>query len=50
MAVYGQQGAAAFRKWLESQGVENIKNVNAALAPASPWFSFYGATTADQLA
>jgi tagatose 1,6-diphosphate aldolase len=50
MAVYGQQGAAAFRKWLESQGVENIKNVNAALKPASPWFSFYGATTADQLA
>src|SRR6185436_14863450 len=31
MAIYGKQGAAAFRTWLEQQGVENIKNVNAAL-------------------
>ena len=50
MAVYGKQGGAAFRAWLEKQGVENIKNVNAALKPASPWFSFYGVTSADQLA
>jgi tagatose 1,6-diphosphate aldolase len=50
MAIYGKQGAAAFRTWLEQQGVENIKNVNAALKPASPWFSFYGASSADQLA
>jgi len=50
MAVYGQQGGAAFRAWLEKQGVENIMNVNAALEPASPWFSFYGVTSADQLA
>ena len=50
MAIYGKQGAAAFRAWLEQQGVENIKNVNAALKPASPWFSFYGASSADQLA
>jgi tagatose 1,6-diphosphate aldolase len=50
MAVYGKQGGGAFRAWLEKQGVENIKNVNAALKPASPWFSFYGATSADQLA
>ena len=48
--VYAKQGAAAFRAWLESKGVENIKNVNAALASASPWFSFYGATSADALA
>ena len=26
--VFGKQGAAAFRTWLESEGVENIKNVN----------------------
>ena len=26
--VYAKQGAAAFRAWLESKGVENIKNVN----------------------
>jgi len=47
--VYAQQGPAAFRAWLESKGVENIKTVNAALASASPWFSFYGATSADAL-
>jgi tagatose 1,6-diphosphate aldolase len=47
--VYAKQGAAAFRAWLESKGVENIKNVNAALASASPWFSFYGAKSADAL-
>src|SRR5262249_18086582 len=48
--VYAKQGAAAFRTWLEGTGVQNIKNVNAALASASPWFSFYGAKSADALA
>ena len=48
--VYARQGAAAFRAWLETQGVENIRNVNAALKAAAPWFSFYGVTAADQLA
>lgn len=38
--VYAKEGAAAFRKWLETKGVENIGNVNAALAAASPWTSF----------
>jgi tagatose 1,6-diphosphate aldolase len=38
--VYAKEGAAAFRKWLETKGVENINNVNAALASASPWSSF----------
>lgn len=47
--VYAKQGAAAFRAWLETKGVENIKNVNAALAPAKPWFSFYGAKGAEEL-
>ena len=47
--VYAKQGAAAFRAWLESKGVENINNVNAALASASAWYSFYGATSADAL-
>jgi tagatose 1,6-diphosphate aldolase len=50
MAVYGKEGAAAFRRWLETKGVENIDNVNLALKPASPWFSFYGAKSADELA
>jgi tagatose 1,6-diphosphate aldolase len=48
--VYGKQGGAAFRTWLESTGVENIKNVNAALKTATPWFEFYGAKSADALA
>jgi tagatose 1,6-diphosphate aldolase len=48
--VYARQGAAAFRKWLETQGVENISNVNAALSVAVPWFSFYGVSSADALA
>lgn len=47
--VYGKQGGAAFRAWLESTGVENIKNVNAALKTATPWFQFYGASSADAL-
>ena len=48
--IYAKQGAAAFRAWLETKGVENITNVNAALASASPWFSFYGVKSADALA
>jgi tagatose 1,6-diphosphate aldolase len=49
ISVYGKQGGAAFRQWLETKGVENIKNVNEALKPATPWFSFYGASSADAL-
>lgn len=48
--VYAKEGAAAFRKWLETKGVENIKNVNASLKGAQPWYSFYGAKSADALA
>ena len=50
ISVYGKDGAAAFRKWLEHKGVDNINNVNAAIKPASPWFSFYGVKSADELA
>ncbi len=49
IAVYAKQGAAAFRQWLDTTGVENISNVNKALASASPWFAFYGAKSADDL-
>jgi len=49
IAVYGKQGADAFRKWLENEGVKNIANVNDHLKPARPWFEFYGAKTADEL-
>ena len=48
--VYGKQGGAAFRAWLESEGVKNINNVNTHLKPAHPWYEFYGAQTADALA
>jgi tagatose 1,6-diphosphate aldolase len=48
--VYAKNGAAAFREWLQSTGVANIKNVNGALASASPWYAFYGASSADALA
>ena len=50
IAVYGKQGADAFRKWLEDEGVKNIENVNAHLKAAHPWFEFYGAKSADELA
>ncbi|HEX2443522.1 MAG TPA: tagatose 1,6-diphosphate aldolase [Vicinamibacterales bacterium] len=48
--VYAKQGAQPFRKWLESEGVRNINNVNDALKAASPWYSFYGAAQAEALA
>jgi tagatose 1,6-diphosphate aldolase len=48
--IYAKQGAAAFRMWLESEGVKNIANVNEKLKPARPWFEFYGAKSADELA
>jgi tagatose 1,6-diphosphate aldolase len=47
--VYAKQGLAAFRKWLESEGVTNINNVNNRLKAASPWYSFYGAQRAEAL-
>jgi len=50
IAIYAKQGGDAFRKWLEDEGVKNIANVNARLKPAHPWFAFYGAKSADELA
>ena len=40
--VYGKQGGDAFRKWLESEGVKNINNVNDRLKAATPWYEIYG--------
>ena len=39
--VYAEKGAADFRKWLETDGVANIQNVNNALKAATPWYSIY---------
>ena len=47
--VFGRQGAAAFRAWLEDEGVKNITNVNKRVEAAHPWFEFYGAKSADEL-
>jgi tagatose 1,6-diphosphate aldolase len=40
--VYGKQGADAFRKWLQDEGVKNINNVNERLKAATSWHSLYG--------
>ena len=40
--IYAEKGAADFRKWLETDGVANIDNVNKALKAATSWFSIYG--------
>lgn len=48
--VYAKQGPAAFRAWLETEGVKNINNVNDALKAATPWYSFYGVARAEALA
>jgi tagatose 1,6-diphosphate aldolase len=37
IAIYAKQGEQAFRDWLNTTGVENINNVNKALAAATPW-------------
>ncbi len=47
--IYAKHGAAAFRDWLETTGVENIGNVNKALQAASPWYLKYGATSLEEL-
>jgi len=40
--IYAKQGADAFRKWLETEGVRNINNVNSKLKAATSWYSIYG--------
>jgi tagatose 1,6-diphosphate aldolase len=42
IAIYAKQGAKAFEDWLNTQGVENINNVNEALKAAHPWFDKVG--------
>jgi len=40
--VYAKQGADAFRKWLQGEGVKNINNVNDRLKAATSWHPIYG--------
>ena len=37
VSVFAKEGEKAFAEWLNTQGVENIRNVNKALEAASPW-------------
>jgi len=39
--IYAKQGADAFRKWLVSEGVKNINNVNDKLKAATSWHKIY---------
>ena len=41
--IFAEKGLAAFRAWLEVEGVKNIQNVNEGLKTASPWYPIYGA-------
>ncbi len=47
--VYGQDGAHAFRRWLDNDGVRNIEAVNEQLKAAQPWYSFYGVSSPEAL-
>ncbi len=41
--VYGKEGAAGLRAWLQDRGVQNITALNAVLAKgAKPWWDKYG--------
>jgi tagatose 1,6-diphosphate aldolase len=42
--IYAKQGAEAFRKWLQDEGVRNINNVNERLKAATSWHATYGVT------
>ncbi len=39
--VYAKQGPEAFRKWLQTEGVKNINNVNERLKAATSWYPIY---------
>lgn len=45
--VYGKEGAAGLEKWLASEGVKNIENVNQAVKSAKPWWEKMGLSAAD---
>jgi tagatose 1,6-diphosphate aldolase len=50
ISVYATKGEAAFRGWLQGEGVENIGNVNQALEAAGSWFDAYGVNSVEALA
>ena len=48
--VYAKEGVDAFHRWLQTEGVENIGNVNERLTHAKAWFKSFGVSSADELA
>lgn len=49
VSIFAKQGPDAFKRWLETKGVENITNVNKALEAASPWYTKFGANSMEEL-
>ncbi len=47
--IYCQRGVAALEDWLAEQGAVNIGAINKRLEQATPWYSFYGADSAEAL-
>lgn len=47
--VYCDKGTAALEDWLADEGVVNIGQINQRLEAGTPWYSFYGADSADAL-
>lgn len=49
IGTYCEHGVAALEDWLQDQGVQNIGQINQRLEQAAPWYSFYGAASAEAL-
>ena len=47
---YAKGGAGELETWLTDDGVKNIQAVNECLQEATPWYSFYGANSPEELA
>jgi tagatose 1,6-diphosphate aldolase len=47
--IFVKEGLAGLESWLKTQGVANIRNVNAQLSAAKPWFASYGANSDEDL-
>ena len=47
--IYAKQGVGEFKKWLQSEGVRNIQNVNERLKAAKPWYVRYGVSKVEAL-
>lgn len=43
VSVFVRGGADALQKWLETQGVQNMRSINESLKAATPWWEYYPA-------